>query len=246
MSLLTPWSLCNKLLSQAELTLNLLRQSNATPKVLAHAHLFSNVDYNRRLLAPLGYTVHIYEDTDKRRTGAPHTVDGWYLGTSPDHYHAHIIQVKSMQSERVSETVFFKHKYLTNPSVSYTDKVIAAAKALHTALVNKRQGNNNPTMQALQSLVKIFVDTAQGNSSTSRKEDTDEPASKLMTSPPSKQLITRASPLAVFASAQQQKSLSRVPRLASSQRVDTSAPPVAPTTPTAPAPAVRAIREVGA
>ena len=62
---------------------------------------------------------------------AQHTIDGWYLGTSTDHYWAHKVYVKSTQSERMSETMFSKHKYLTNPKVSHADKVVAAAKALH-------------------------------------------------------------------------------------------------------------------
>ena len=70
--------------------------------------------------------------------------------------------------------------------MSHIDKVITAIKALYTAFVNEKQGNNNPTMQARQSLSKIFVDTAQGDSSNSWKEDADEPASKLMTPPPNK------------------------------------------------------------
>ena len=58
--------LWDKLLPQAELTLNLIRQSNATPSVSAHAHLFGNFDYNRMPLAPMGCTVQIHENADKR------------------------------------------------------------------------------------------------------------------------------------------------------------------------------------
>ena len=46
-----PTHLWDKLLPQAELTLSLLRQSNATPSVSVHAHLFGNFDYNRMPLA---------------------------------------------------------------------------------------------------------------------------------------------------------------------------------------------------
>ena len=37
-----PWSLWDRLLPQAETTLNLLRQSHATPTVSAYAHLYGN------------------------------------------------------------------------------------------------------------------------------------------------------------------------------------------------------------
>ena len=52
-----PMYLWDKLLPQAELTLNLLRQSNANPRVSAHAHLFEPFDFNRFPLAPLGCAV---------------------------------------------------------------------------------------------------------------------------------------------------------------------------------------------
>ena len=61
-----PTHLWDKLLPEAELTLNLLRQSNATPSVSAHAHLFGYFDYNRMPLAPMGCAVQIHEDADKR------------------------------------------------------------------------------------------------------------------------------------------------------------------------------------
>ena len=70
-----PTTLWDKLLPQAELTLNLLRQSNATPTVSAHAHLFGNFDFNKMPLAPMGCGVQIHENASKRKTWAPHTVD---------------------------------------------------------------------------------------------------------------------------------------------------------------------------
>ena len=71
--------LWDKLLLQTELTLNLLRQSNATPTISAQAHLFGNFDFNRMPLAPMGCAVQIHEESSQRRTWAPHSVDGYYL-----------------------------------------------------------------------------------------------------------------------------------------------------------------------
>eukprot|EP00804_Cyclotella_cryptica_P017378 CCRYP_020245-RA/>CCRYP_020245-RA protein AED:0.38 eAED:0.38 QI:0/-1/0/1/-1/1/1/0/351 len=48
-----PLELWDKLLPQTEITLNLLRQSNATPTVSAYAHLNGPFDYNRMPLAPM-------------------------------------------------------------------------------------------------------------------------------------------------------------------------------------------------
>jgi hypothetical protein len=82
-----PMYLWDRLLPQTEITLNLLRQSNATPTISAYAHLSGPFDYNKMPLAPMGCEVQVHEKTDKRGTWAFHLVDGWYLNTntSPDH-----------------------------------------------------------------------------------------------------------------------------------------------------------------
>ena len=161
------------------MTLNLLRQSNATPSVSAHAHLFGVFYYNMMPLAPMGCGVQIHEDADKRRSWSPHTADGWYLGTSPDHYRSHVIHVKCTKADRVSETVFFKHKYLMNPTVTNTDTVVNAARALCEALSKKKQGMSNSTMDALRNLSNIFLVTVKSN----KNKSWEEPAKQTQVQP---------------------------------------------------------------
>ena len=60
-----PRQLWDKLLPQAEVTINLLQQSNATPNVSAYAHLSGPFDYNKMPLAPMGCAAQIHEKTDK-------------------------------------------------------------------------------------------------------------------------------------------------------------------------------------
>ena len=78
-----PLSLWDRLLPQSEITINVLRQSNKTPNVLAYAHLSGPFDYNKILLAPMGISVQVHEKTYKRGTWAYHPVDGCYLAASP-------------------------------------------------------------------------------------------------------------------------------------------------------------------
>ena len=61
-----PLHLWDRLLPQTEITLNLLRQSNATPMVSAYAHLSGPFDYNKMPLAPTGCEVQIH----KKQTNA--------------------------------------------------------------------------------------------------------------------------------------------------------------------------------
>ena len=123
-----PMSLWDRLLPQTEITLNLIRQSNATPTVSAYAHLCGPFDYNKMPLAPMGCNVQVHEKADSRGTWAYHTVDGWYINTSPEHYRTHTCHIKETRSERFSDTVDFKHKRITNPSITNADKVMVAIK----------------------------------------------------------------------------------------------------------------------
>ena len=121
-----PMKLWDRLLPQAEITVNLLRKFNATPTVSAYAHLSGTFDYNKLPLAPMRCASQIHEKTNKRGTWAYHSVDGWYLGTSPEHYRMHRCYVKSTRSERLTDTVQLNHKHITNPEVSGADKVMHA------------------------------------------------------------------------------------------------------------------------
>jgi hypothetical protein len=59
-----PPSLWDCLLPQTEITLNLLCQPNATPKVSAYAHLNGPFDYNKMPLAPMGCAVQVHKKSD--------------------------------------------------------------------------------------------------------------------------------------------------------------------------------------
>ena len=76
----------DKLLPQMVLTLNLLQQSNVAPIVSAYQHVNGSFDYNKMPLAPLGCAVQLFESPDRRGTWAEHSTDGWYIGTSIEHY----------------------------------------------------------------------------------------------------------------------------------------------------------------
>ena len=154
-----PMQLWCYMIPQMELTLNMLRRSNITPNVSASEHLYGPHNYNRQPLAPLGCEVQVYEPPLQRKSWAPRTVKGWYVGTSKEHYRAYKVWVEKTKSTRISETVFFKHKYLTNPTVSPQDWVVKAANNLSRALANKGPVQSTD-MTELKRLVEIFEQQA--------------------------------------------------------------------------------------
>jgi hypothetical protein len=148
-----PMKLWDKLLPQAEITINLLRQSSAMPMVSAYDHLNRPFDYNKMPLVPMGCKVQVHEKSDSCGTWAFHSIDGWYLSTSPEHYPTHRRHIKSTNSDRLSDTVVFQHKSITNPSLSPADKLMQAVAACATAL----KGITAPTQDIIH--LKALLDT---------------------------------------------------------------------------------------
>jgi hypothetical protein len=104
-----PMNLWDRLLPQTVLTLNLLQQSNIAPTGLAYQYIHGAFDYNIMPLAPMGCAVQIHKRSEKRGSWAFNSIDRWYLQTSPEYYQCHVIYVKKTRSERISDTVHFKH-----------------------------------------------------------------------------------------------------------------------------------------
>jgi hypothetical protein len=142
--------LWDKLLPQTVLTLNLLRQSDVAPTVSAYQYVHGNFDYNKMPLAPLGCAVQLFKSRDQQGTWAEHATNGWYIGTSTEHYQCHRIYVKKTRSERISDTVFFKHKYITQPTLTPADTIVKAINDLTHALKGKRKQKGISQIEALE------------------------------------------------------------------------------------------------
>ncbi len=151
--------LWDKLLPQTILTLNLLRQSNVTPTVSAYAYINGPFDYNAMPLAPMGCTVQLHESTNRRITWAEDSIDGWYLPTSPEHYWCHIIHVTKTRSKQISDMVWFKHKYITQPHVTAADQIVKAINNLTCALTGKSNVNGLKKIEAIQKLEELLTKT---------------------------------------------------------------------------------------
>jgi len=168
------------LLPQAEITINLLQQSNATPKVSAYSHMNGPFDYNKMSLAPIGCKVQVHEKTDKSGTWAYHCVDGWYLSTSNEHYRAHKCHVKATKGERVSDTVQFQHKDITNPTVTPHDKIMTALADCAKAIKGIKNVDSTQDLRDLQHILNDKIETHH-----------DDPNEMLFTKVPQPQPLPR-------------------------------------------------------
>ena len=69
-----------------------------------------------------------------KKSWAAHTATGYYIGTSWEHYRNHKVYIKDTRSVRTGETVFFKHKNLTMPTVTTSDALVKAAEDMSQAV----------------------------------------------------------------------------------------------------------------
>jgi hypothetical protein len=139
-----PLSLWCHLLKPTELTLNLLRQSKEASKISAYAHIHKPHDYMKTPFAPLicAIQAHISHAWDTQSDA------GFSLRTSMEHHWCFRVYITRTRATRISDTVFFKHQYITNPTISPKSHVVAVAQQLTIAL----QGNmptGNKTAEAV-------------------------------------------------------------------------------------------------
>jgi hypothetical protein len=113
----------------------------------------------------------------KRCTYAEHCKKMFVLGTSTEHYRCWKFWSMATQATQILGAVFFKNKYLTNPSVTPEDLVIATAKNLTQALETSiPQYLWVSTIQALKDHLEVFTDAAHKYS--------DDPAIHMLNAPP--------------------------------------------------------------
>jgi hypothetical protein len=84
---------------------------------------------------------------------------GFSLSTSMEHHRCFRVYISQTRATRISDTVFFKNQYITNPTISPESQMVAAAQQLTIVL----QGNiptGNKTAEALQKVSKLFTKTS--------------------------------------------------------------------------------------
>jgi hypothetical protein len=156
-----PMHLWDRLLPQAEITLNFLRTSRLHPQLSAAAHYHGLVDYNKTSVAPPGCKIIAHEKPGKRRTWAPHGQHGYSLGPAMHHYRCQNVYISTTASERIVDTLeFFPHNYQM-PQLSSTDLLLMAATDMTDAFQNPHPdvpftSVGDDTIAALTDLAAIF------------------------------------------------------------------------------------------
>ncbi len=141
-----------------------------TPPISAYAYLWKQHSYKANPFAPLGCKVKAHLVPTIRGSWAPHMASGFYIGNAWDHYRCHEIYISNTRHTQVCNTVFFKHKYLTMPTITAADALIRAANDLTNAIAGVVPPPNM-TREAVEQLMVIFkqqAEKAKDNATTQR------------------------------------------------------------------------------
>jgi hypothetical protein len=112
----------------------------------------------------MGCVAQVHEKTDKCGTWACHSVNRWYLFTSPEHYCTHSCDIKHTKSKRLSDTVQLQYKRITNSSITHTNKVMhALAECVKANQGMMGKARNSHAIQDLQRIVDATQAQVQGN-----------------------------------------------------------------------------------
>ena len=86
-----PRNLCDLLLLQTKLTLNLLWEATLDPSISAWAYFHGHFNYDAIPLRPLGCDIISHKKTGTRHSWDYHGAAGWNVGVALQHYRCHII-----------------------------------------------------------------------------------------------------------------------------------------------------------
>lgn len=153
---LVDWDL---LLDHAQVTLNLLRNSNINPRLSAYAQMEGVFDYNKTPVGPVGCRALIYETPEQRPTFAFHGEEGWYIGPAMEHYRCHRVLVTKTRAERIGDTVKFYPKF-PMPTLSTEQSLLTATLDLLATLKKPNPlaiPNGNAHQQVLRQLSELFT-----------------------------------------------------------------------------------------
>ena len=101
-----PMRLWCSLLPQAVVQLNMLRASAIHPQISAFEELHGPHNYDAHPFAILGSPVEVHVMPRNRGTWNEHTVAGFYLGPSWEHYRCHDVWIPETRAVRTGQTVF--------------------------------------------------------------------------------------------------------------------------------------------
>jgi hypothetical protein len=146
------------LLPQAELTVNLLRQSTLYPTMSAWEHLNGFYNFDATPMGPPGCRIISHVRGSTRRSWDFRGGAGFYVGPSLEHYRCYRVIKNSTQQVAVNDTVVFQHPTMSCPTLTPEDRIIHCLRALTKAIqADVTWDSCHEQLLAIESLRAIFT-----------------------------------------------------------------------------------------
>jgi len=112
---------------QAEITLNLLRQSGISYFLSAYQQLHGAYDFVKHPMAPAGTKVIVFDPEGTRGTWANKGTDAFYVGPASEHVGCYTVYIPETRSTRITETLsWHPHPRYKLPGASPVDALTAS------------------------------------------------------------------------------------------------------------------------
>ncbi len=134
---------------------------------MAYAHVHGQHDYMKRPFTSLGCAVMAHVKPKNRRTWNTHVETGFNIGTAMEHHQCFHVYIVKTRATRVSDRVFFKHQYITNPQITPETFVIKTAAEL-TNVLKGTVSREGKMAEALQKVSSLFTKIAAAKAATAR------------------------------------------------------------------------------
>ena len=154
-----PLSEWDRLIPQANITLNLLRTARTNPALSAYAYIYGNFNFAATPLAPPGTKVIVHINPEVRGTWELNGDQGWYVGPALDHYRCVTCHFPRTRTTRICETVTFIPHDVPIPKVSLTDHLKQAAEDI-VSILAQPQSSTTPSLQAGDPVRNALLDIA--------------------------------------------------------------------------------------
>ena len=151
-----PKFLWDLLLPQTELTLNLLRQATLDPTKSAWEYFNGPFNYDATPIGPAGCKILIHNKPGTRKSWDFRGRDGFNIGVALKHYRCFHVVDRETKALLFSDTVEFRHSYLTQPTLTHSDRITHALHLLTCALQDLPDLTHDAQLHAISSLRTLF------------------------------------------------------------------------------------------
>eukprot|EP00804_Cyclotella_cryptica_P030317 CCRYP_011858-RA/>CCRYP_011858-RA protein AED:0.36 eAED:0.36 QI:0/-1/0/1/-1/1/1/0/366 len=181
-----PSQLWDKLLQQAQDSLNMLHTYRIDPAKSAYEILDGPHNFNQNPWAPPGCRAILHEPGTTRTSWGLRGTDAWYIGPAMHHYRSYEFYVPETRAYRISALTTFFPSYCNLPTETQLEAAARTAAKLIIELRQHRDSRDPTQLSRHQRAIKIINDIYQLNHQRS-------PRVEVPTAPPTRVAPTLSS-----------------------------------------------------